>query len=193
MSHDSKHMSPLGHSPDIDLMAEFDGQLSRIQVKTSTYRVKTPRGHDRWNVSIATNGGNRSWSGAAKRFDPRRVDYLFVLVGDGRRWLIPANVVEASGAVALGGTKYSEFEVEPGTAIESLIYARQNNNRIAPSLRGECQSGQMDQTVNLTAMPTQVRILPPPFTSRHALLRPKRQSRSRSFPVKRLGSCQGTA
>jgi hypothetical protein len=166
---------PLGHSPDVDLMAELDGRLLRIQVKTSTYLATTPRGHRRWHVCITTSGGNQSWSGATKTFDPRLVDYLFILVGDGRRWLIPADAVEASRAVALGGVKYSEFEVEPGTAIDSLIYGDSNPNRIASALEGECQSGQMEQTVNLPAMPTEVRILSPPSTSRQVLLRPKRQ------------------
>ena len=169
---------PLGHSPDVDLVAELDGQLLRIQVKTSTYSAATPGGQDRWRVSIATNGGNQSWSGSAKFFDPRSVDYLFVLVGDGRRWLIPANAVEASRGVALGGVKYSEFEVEPGTAIDPLIYADSNANRLDPTLAGECLSGQKEQTVNLPAMPTQVRILPPPSppASAQILFRPKRQA-----------------
>ena len=57
---------PIGHSPDVDLMAEFDDELLRVQVKTSTYRVATPRGKTRWDISIATNGGNPSWSGLTK-------------------------------------------------------------------------------------------------------------------------------
>ncbi|MGN6557961.1 MAG: group I intron-associated PD-(D/E)XK endonuclease [Solirubrobacterales bacterium] len=81
---------PFTHSPHVDLMAEWDEGPVRIQVKTSTVRGTTKSGENRWSVSIATNGGNRSWSGVAKRFDPARVDYLFVLVGDGRRWFIPA-------------------------------------------------------------------------------------------------------
>jgi hypothetical protein len=182
---------PMGHSPDVDLMAELDGRLIRIQVKTSTYRSTTPRGHKRWHVSIATSGGNQSWSGATKTFDPQRVDYLFVLVGDGRRWLIPAVAVEASRGVALGGKKYSEFEVEPGTAIDSLIYAESNPNRIASPLAGECQSGQMEQTVNLPAMPTEVRILSPPSTSRQVLLRPKRQVTIPKLPCQEAGVVPG--
>ena len=180
---------PLGHSPDVDLMAELDGRLIRIQVKTSTYQVKTPNGHDRWQAAIATSGGNRSWSGATKEFDPRRVDRLFILVGDGRRWFIPADWVEGSRAVVLGGAKYSEFEIEPGTAIDGLIYAESNPNRIDSVLEGECQSGQMDQTVNLTAMPTQVRILPPPSTTggRQILLRPKRQATFPKLPCEEAG------
>jgi hypothetical protein len=182
---------PMGHSPDVDLMAEIEGRLSRIQVKTSTYVTTTPRGHKRWHVSIATNGGNQSWSGATKTFDPQHVDFLFVLVGDGRRWLIPADVVEASRAVALGGTKYSEFEVESGTAIDPLIYAEANPNRITSALEGECQSGQMEQTVNLPAMPTEVRILSPPSSSRQVVLRPKRQITIPKLPCEQAGVVPG--
>lgn len=169
---------PFNHSPHIDLMAEWDDRLIRVQVKTSTFRGPVKSGEERWRISIATNGGNRSWTGLAKKFDPTRVDYLFVLVGDGRRWFIPAPFVEAARSIALGGTKYSEFEVERGTPFEDLVYGGPPANTIAgvPPLAGECQSGQMDLTVNQAAMPTQVRILPPPSAaSRQVLLRPKRQ------------------
>jgi hypothetical protein len=64
--------------------------------------------------------------------------------------------------VTLGGRKYSEFEVETGVPFEGLICPDSNLNRIRDPFLGECQSGQMDVTVNHTAMPTQVRILPPP-------------------------------
>jgi PD-(D/E)XK nuclease superfamily protein len=155
---------PLGHSPDVDLIAEVEDQVIRVQVKTSTYRITTPRGRERWAVSVQTNGGNQSWSGTTKRFDPARVDHLFVLVGDGRRWLIPATVVEASRRLSLGGTKYSEFEVERGQPIEHLVYPGGNPDKL-DRMQGECLSGQKDQTVNLAAMPSQVRILPPPSNS----------------------------
>ena len=87
---------PFTHSPHVDLMAEFEGGLFRVQVKTSTVHSQKNSEDQRWHISIATNGGNRSWSGVAKKFDPAHVDYLFVLVGDGRRWLIPAQFVEGS-------------------------------------------------------------------------------------------------
>ena len=182
---------PFTHSPHVDLMAEFEDGLVRVQVKTSTYRGSADV-KDRWNVSIATNGGNQSWSGVAKRFDPRRVDYLFVLVGDGRRWFIPAPAVEGARGLVLGGTKYSEFEIEPGAPLEAVIYSNDNLNRLASLTPGECQSGQMDQTVNLTAMPTQVRILPPPSSgSRQVLLRPKRQMTIPKGPCEDAGFTAG--
>jgi hypothetical protein len=52
--------------------------LVRVQVKTSTVRVK-----DRFHVALRTNGGNQSWSGVVKRFSAERCDWLFLLVGDG--------------------------------------------------------------------------------------------------------------
>jgi PD-(D/E)XK nuclease superfamily protein len=192
---------PMGHSPDVDLMAELEGRLVRVQVKTSTMQGTTVDGQVRWRVSIATNGGNRSWGGVTKKFDPTRVDYLFVLVGDGRRWFVPAWIVEGSRSIALGGAKYSEFEIERGTPFEGLVYPDEDTNRIGSPFPGECQSGQMVSTVNRAAMPTQVRILPPPSSgtscgdsfgrqpraSGHALLRPKRQATIPKRPCEEAG------
>jgi hypothetical protein len=166
---------PLGHSPDVDLMAEHGESLLRIQVKTTTMRRSGSDGRDRWDVAIATSGGNRSWSGTTKRFDPATVDLLFVLVGDGRRWLLPAGFVEGERTLRLGGSKYSEFEIERGTPLEALVYGRDDSNKIAAIDLGECQSGQMDSTVNRAATPTEVRILSPPSSRRQIMLRAKRQ------------------
>ena len=152
---------PLGHSPDVDLMAEIDGRVLKVQVKTSTYRLTTSAGDERWEVSIATNGGNQSWTGNVKKFDPTKVDYLFALVGDGRRWLIPSQAIESQRAIMLGAPKYSEFEVERGRAIESLVYSDENANKLRTD-SGECLSGKKELAVNEPAMPSQVRILPPP-------------------------------
>jgi PD-(D/E)XK endonuclease len=69
---------PLGHSPDVDLIAQKDDRLFRVQVKTSTaWR------NDRYEVSLATKGGNQSWSGRVKTIDPGA---LRVSVRTRRRW-----------------------------------------------------------------------------------------------------------
>jgi PD-(D/E)XK nuclease superfamily protein len=125
--------APLGHSPDYDLVAEIGGRLLRVQVKTTTFRRTTPDGHERWEVSICTNGGNQSWSGVAKQFDPTRVDALFVLAGDGGRWLIPASAVEGATNLRLGGWKYSEFEIEPAGAILTLVYSTADGPEVTGS------------------------------------------------------------
>ena len=104
---------PVGHSPDWDIAAEIMGRLVRIQVKTSTY---TQNG--RWKVTLATRGGNQSWSGLSKMFDQRRCEYLFAHVGDGRRWFIPTNFVGGGHGILLGGPRYAPFEIERGEALE---------------------------------------------------------------------------
>jgi hypothetical protein len=106
---------PLGHAPDADLVADLDGQLVRVQVKTTRYFEK-----GRYVVTLATRGGNQSWSGLVKRFSRDRCDYLFVLAGDGRRWFIPSTAVAGGTGIVLGGPKYSVFEVEPGRPIPEV-------------------------------------------------------------------------
>jgi PD-(D/E)XK endonuclease len=88
---------PLGHSPDCDLVTRIDGRLVGVQVKTSTVVSK-----NRFYVTVCTRGGNQSWNGLVKLFSSERCDWLFVLVGDGRRWFIPAEAVEAGTKIVLG-------------------------------------------------------------------------------------------
>ena len=90
-------------------MAELDGHLIRVQVKTSGQLR-----NGRWTVAICTRGGNQSWNGLTKVIDPTLCEYLFVLVGDGRRWFIPTDALECRTSLTLGGSKYAEYEVEPG-------------------------------------------------------------------------------
>jgi Holliday junction resolvase-like predicted endonuclease len=105
---------PVGHSPDIDLIAVIDNVVVRIEVKTASHQ--TPAG--RWDVQISTRGGNQSWSGTAKYFDRERCDYLFVHVGDGRRWLIPSGAIDGRTGLLLGGPKYSAFEIDKGRPLQ---------------------------------------------------------------------------
>lgn len=109
MEHGYDVYLPLGHSPDYDIIADDGEVLLRVQVKTSTrYRNR------RWEVMLCTRGGNRSWSGVVKLFSASRCDRLFVLVADGRRWFIPAAVVDGGTGILLGGPKYAEHEVDQG-------------------------------------------------------------------------------
>ena len=153
---------PLGHSPDVDLVADLGGRLLRIQVKTSTQLTTTPDGYLRFVVSLATNGGNQSWNRRIKKLDPSRVDYLFALTGEGRRWMIPASALEARNGLTLGGPKYAEYEVDPAPPIRPLVYGDEPPLESAPPLE-EYPSGQRMATVNRPAQPSQVRILPPPL------------------------------
>jgi hypothetical protein len=92
--------TPLLHSPDYDLIADFRGRLVRVQVKTSVCVAK-----GRCVVALCTRGGNRSWNGVVKRLDASRCDSIFVHVGDGRRWFIPVSALTGRSGVLLGGPK----------------------------------------------------------------------------------------
>lgn len=142
---------PLFHSPDFDLVAEVNGSLLKIQVKTSTQQSG-----DRFKVQLATSGGNRSWSGLVKRFSSARCDFLFVLVADGRRWFIPAQEIEAATTIVLGGPKYAEFEIREGEAgpTPSTIGAR----------RGSAGAGEPGRSVKSVPRAEWVRFPPPPLT-----------------------------
>jgi len=107
---------PFGHSPDADLVADVGGRLCRVQVKTSTARIK----NGRYVVTLATRGGNQSWSGLVKRFSSERCEYLFVLVADGRQWLIPAEAVEGGAGIIVGGPKYAAYEIDRGRPITEM-------------------------------------------------------------------------
>ena len=118
---------PIGHSRDIDLIAIFGEKVLRVQVKTSTVVLRNRR----YEVTLATRGGNQSWNGLVKRFSSERCDYLFVHVGDGRRWFIPSAVVDGGSAMIVGGPKYAAFEVDRGRSLSVL--AEQRLARLADS------------------------------------------------------------
>jgi hypothetical protein len=105
---------PVVSAPDYDLIAQFGDRLVRVQVKTSTYWR-----NNRFTVTLCTRGGNRSWQGLVKRLDVTRCDAVFVHVGDGRRWYIPAEALGGSSGIVLGGPKYSKYEVEPGQPLQA--------------------------------------------------------------------------
>jgi PD-(D/E)XK endonuclease len=105
---------PIFTDPDCDLVADFGDRIRRVQVKTSTCWAK-----NRFVVALCTRGGSQSWNGIVKRLDATRCDTLFVHVGDGRRWYIPATALGGGSAIVLGGPKYAEYEVEPGEPLQA--------------------------------------------------------------------------
>ena len=78
---------PLTDSQPYDLVVDMDGMLSRVQVKTTSYRYKSGM----YMVSLTVKGGNRSGVGKIKVFDKTAVDHVFVLTEDGERYLVPSS------------------------------------------------------------------------------------------------------
>jgi hypothetical protein len=126
---------PFGSNPFWDLIAELGGKLLRVQVKSSTCFRK-----GRWEVTVCTRGGNQSWNGLVKTLDRSRFEYLFVLVGDGRQWFIPAEHVQGGSGLLLGGPKYAEFEVEAGDRITDRA-GDDRETTIGLEVLGGCPSG----------------------------------------------------
>ena len=161
---------PVGHSPDADLIADIGAGLIRVEVKTCTSQNKRAR----WEVHIATNGGNQSWSGRVKYFDPDRCEFLFVHAGDGRRWFIPTPALECRAGLTLGGPKYSEFEIERGRPIEPGAPGA----RLESSKPGEYPSGQRMAAVNRPAQSFGGSNPPSPISSPKSSLKPTKYERS---------------
>src|SRR3954451_14744103 len=111
-SQGAKVSKPIGHCPDYDLVADFGEQLIRVEVKTCTRRY-----NGRWQTQLCTHGGNQSWTGTVKLFDAHRCDFVFVHVGDGRRWYLPTEALAAGRAVSLGGEKSAGSGVHGGPPI----------------------------------------------------------------------------
>jgi hypothetical protein len=97
---------PLTDSQDYDLVVDIEGKLNKVQVKTTSQ--KSSNGYE---VELRTLGGNQSWNGVAKFFNSQRVDYLFVVTENGRRFFIPAESIEAKSRVTIGNEKYNEYEI----------------------------------------------------------------------------------
>jgi hypothetical protein len=106
---------PAGHTPsDYDLLVDFGEEVLKVQVKTSTMFRK-----GRFEVMLATRGGNQSWNGTIKYLDASRCDYVFVHVGDGRRWFIPTSALDGGSHALVGGPKYAKYEIEPAQPLMS--------------------------------------------------------------------------
>ena len=101
---------PLTDSQEYDLVAEINGILQKIQVKTTRYKTK----YGFYNINISVKGGNRTSIGTIKHFDNSKVDFLFVIVGDGRMYFIPSKEVLATGCLTIG-RKYDKCEVKFGS------------------------------------------------------------------------------
>jgi Holliday junction resolvase-like predicted endonuclease len=119
-------LKPVFEHPDYDLVADFAGQLVRVQVKTSG---AWHRG--RFAVSLCTRGGNQSWNRIIKHLDASRCDAVFVHVADGRRWYIPSAELGGRSSICVGGPKYSEFEIEGGERFPSRSEAMAEADRSA--------------------------------------------------------------
>ena len=144
--------TPVGHSPDYDLIVDLGAGPLRVQAKTSTQISVTPYGHERYPVALATNGGNQSWNHETKIFESSRTDLVFVVVTSGRRWLIPSVEIDAERQIQLGGPRYSEFEIGASEEIHSLVYGVPDTPPKLSSEPGERRSWRAERACKVRAL-----------------------------------------
>lgn len=104
---------PLTDSQDYDLIVD-NGDLKRVQVKTTSVLLKSGS----YQVQLYTTGGNRSWTGIAKNFNPETVDLVFVLTERGDKYLIPSKAITTKKYIVVG-KKYSEYKIGAAVKLES--------------------------------------------------------------------------
>lgn len=128
-SHQIAIAIPMNDTQKYDLVADFNRTLNRISVKTS--RFKAPSGG--YEVLLKNTGG-AAGNYKIRTFDNSTCDYLFILTGNDKIYLIPSKEITAKNSIVVGGTKYNEYEVTikqfsvfanevTGTGTEAVITA----------------------------------------------------------------------
>lgn len=97
---------PINDSQDYDLVADIDGLLSKIQVKTT--KAREPSGS--YRVELRNSGGT-SGKVNSRVCESTNIDYLFVLTESNVRYLIPFIEVANNRNCIVVGNKFSEFIV----------------------------------------------------------------------------------
>lgn len=98
---------PLNDTQSYDLIADFNGKLQRVQVKTS--RFSTTDGKS-YTVQLRNCGGNRTGKARVVKFDNTKCDYLFIYTGDDKSYLIPTCEIKCKNSIKVG-LKYIKYEV----------------------------------------------------------------------------------
>jgi hypothetical protein len=104
-SHQIPIALPMNDTQKYDLIADFNGGLQRISVKTS--RCLTENGT--YAVGLRNTGG-AAGKLRVRPFDKNSCDYIFVLTGADKIYLIPSNIITAANSISVG-KKYTEYEV----------------------------------------------------------------------------------
>lgn len=97
---------PLGDCQRYDLVVDDGDRLYRVECKTSRFLLKSGG----WEVGLATKGGNQSWNGVAKKLSSEDCDLVFILTGDGQRYILPIEELDGRSKITVGN-KYLEYKI----------------------------------------------------------------------------------
>lgn len=97
---------PLTDSQDYDLVVEIEGDLKKIQVRTTKYKTKSGS----YCVGLRVLGGNAKKNFVHKKCSEMTYDFLFVVTGDGTRYLVPKEKL-GNSALTFSGDRL-QYKVE---------------------------------------------------------------------------------
>ena len=107
VSHSIPVSIPLNDTQKYDLVADFNGKLQRISIKTSR---NTHTNGKTYEVQLRNTGGS-SGKSVIRLFDNESADYLFVYTADDKMYLIPFSEIAATSAITVG-IKYTDYLVQ---------------------------------------------------------------------------------
>jgi hypothetical protein len=96
---------PLNDTQKYDIVADFDGKLQKISIKTSRYQ---PR-ENVFEVMLKNTGGS-SGNNKIRLFDNDNCDYIFIYTANEDLYLIPSKEITATNSICVGN-KYVEYKV----------------------------------------------------------------------------------
>lgn len=97
---------PLNDTQKYDLIADFNGGLQRISVKTSRNTTNNGKSY----YVMLRNCGGSSGNLKVRNFDNSTCDYIFIYTANNKMYLIPSNKITAINSICVG-EKYKEYEV----------------------------------------------------------------------------------
>lgn len=97
---------PLNDTQKYDLVIDMNSKLYRVSVKTSVHKNKSGS----YEV-LLKNCGGASGRSISRPFDNVTCDYVFVLLGNNKTYLIPSDKIESKCSITIGN-KYTEYEVK---------------------------------------------------------------------------------
>lgn len=97
---------PLNDTQKYDLIADFNGGLQRVSVKTARYTTTEGRSYE----VLLKNCGGTSKGSKIRLFDNSTCDYLFIVTASDKYYLIPSKEITAKNSIVVG-IKYAEYEV----------------------------------------------------------------------------------
>ena len=118
-SHQIPISIPMNDTQKYDLVIDLNNELKKVQVKTSRYQAKSGG----YEVQLKNSGGAVK-NYKIRLFDNNSCDYLFILTGADKLYLIPSNIVTAKNSIVVGGNRYNEYEVKIKTFSE---FSKENN------------------------------------------------------------------